>query len=236
MLKVRELSVEIENNRILNNINLEIPDGEIHVLMGKNGSGKSTLAQTIMGNPMCKISSGEIYFKGKNISDLNTENRAKQGIFLSFQNPIEIPGVNIFGYLRTIYNQTHENKLSPVKFREHTKKYLEMLDLKDDIYNRFLNEGFSGGEKKKLELLQCLVLEPRLIILDEIDSGLDVEALKIIGEVLNRIENTTILIITHYARILKYLSPSRVHIMSEGTIIKSGDINLIDQIEEKGFK
>ncbi len=239
MLNIKDLKVTVEGKNILNGVSLDISENSIHALMGQNGSGKSTLAQTIMGNPFYKVNLGQILFEGKDILDDRPEERSKNGIFLSFQYPSEVSGVRISSYLRLIYNNSHKDKLSPVKFRGLLEEKIKLLGIKDEMLHRSLNEGFSGGEKKKMEMLQMLLIEPKLAILDEVDSGLDVDALKMVSGAVNYLKeknNMAVLVITHYARILKYLEPDYVHIMDEGRIIKSGDKKLAQEIEENGYQ
>ena len=238
MFKTKDLKVSIDTKEIIHGINLKIEKGEMHALMGQNGSGKSTLAQVIMGHPNYHATSGEIKFEGKNVLEMDPTERAKTGIFLSFQYPSEVAGVNINSYLRMIYNKKNDASVSPVKFREILKEKLEILDIKPDFLNRYLNEGFSGGEKKRMEMLQMLVLVPKLAILDEVDSGLDIDALKIVAKAvsyLNEKAKTSFLIITHYARILSHINPSQVHVMKDGLIVKSGGPNLAEELEKTGY-
>jgi Fe-S cluster assembly ATP-binding protein len=239
MLIIKNLEVSIENKKILNGVNLEISTNTTHALMGQNGSGKSTLSQTIMGNPVYQVAGGQILFEDKSILNDKPEERAKKGIFLSFQYPSEISGVGIPSYLRLIYNNSHKEKLSPIKFREFLKEKTKILGIKEEMLHRSLNEGFSGGEKKKMEMFQMLVIEPKLAILDEVDSGLDVDALKIVSKAVNYLKDKkkmSVLVITHYARILKYIEPDFVHIMKDGKITQSGDKKLAHEIEENGYK
>jgi Fe-S cluster assembly ATP-binding protein len=238
MFRVSNLRVSVEGKEILKGLSLDIKPGEIHVLMGPNGSGKSTLAQTIMGHPKYTVVGGKISFNGKNLLDLKPNERSKQGVFLSFQYPSELEGVTISSFLRLIYNNSHDRKLSPVAFRKILKEKTELLEIKEEFMSRYLNEGFSGGEKKKMEILQMLILEPRMAILDEVDSGLDIDALKLVSEAVNYLHEknkSSILIITHYTRILKYIKPGFVHIMQNGIIVKSGGGKLADDLEEKGY-
>lgn len=254
MLQIKNLEVSIEVKEILKGIDLEIKPGEIHVLMGPNGSGKSTLAQVIAGHPSYKILDGRLWMLGRDIRKLTPDKRAKLGIFMAFQHPVEIPGVSVFNVLR----RTKLGLARPVKkkiysglaaggdlskareLRQELVGHLASLKLSEDFLSRSLNEGFSGGEKKRSEILQMMALKPKLVILDEIDSGLDVDGLKIVAQAIKKfaIDNpqSSIVIITHYARILKYLKPDFVHIMMDGKIIKSGSIRLAKQIEEKGYR
>lgn len=238
MLNIKKLKITIEDKEIVHGLNLEIGSGEVHALMGQNGSGKSTLAQAIMGHPKYVVTSGEIDFEGQNILEMDPTERAKAGIFLSFQYPSEVAGVNISNYLRMIYNKKNNLKVSPVKFRTILKDKLEILDINPDFLTRHLNEGFSGGEKKRMEMLQMLVLEPKLSILDEVDSGLDIDALKIVSNAVNYLtkeKKMSVLIITHYTRILNYIQPDFVHVMKEGQIVKKGDHSLAHELEAKGY-
>jgi len=238
MLIVKNLYVKVEDKQVLKGVDLAVEKGKVHALMGQNGSGKSTLAQALMGSPVYTITNGEASFDGKNLLDLEPNARAKEGLFLSFQYPSEVPGVNILSYLRLIYNNKHDQKLSPIAFKKYIKEKLDLLDIKEDFLTRYLNDGFSGGEKKRMEMLQMLVLEPKLSILDEIDSGLDVDAMKLVSTAVNYLvkeKGMSVLIITHYTRILNYIQPDKVHIMQDGVIVKTGDKSLAHQLEEMGF-
>ena len=238
MLKINDLKVSIEENRILNGIDLEVKSGEIHALMGHNGSGKSTLAQVLMGHPGYTADEGTVFFENRNLLELEPDQRAGLGLFLSFQYPSEISGVNISSYLRMLYNKRHNEKLSPVAFRKVLKEKMELLHLNEGLVNRYLNEGFSGGEKKRMEMLQMLILEPKLSVLDETDSGLDIDALKIVTnaiDYLHKEKGMSVLLITHYSRVLKYLEPDTVHVIKDGRIVKSGGKDLAHQIEEHGY-
>lgn len=243
MLKITNLKASIENNKekenkqILKGIDLSINAGDMLVLMGQNGSGKSTLSQIIMGSPFYKVEEGEIHFNDKNIMELDVTERAKEGIFLSFQYPSEIEGVTVSNYLRLIYNKNTGQTLSPIKFRKFIKEYLDLLKMDEEFLKRHLNEGFSGGEKKRMEMLQMLVLSPKFVMLDEVDSGLDVDALRVVADAVNFLheKGTTFLVITHYSRVLNYLKPNKVVIMSAGKIIKEGGTNLVAEIEKDGY-
>lgn len=238
MLAIKDLKVSVEDKEIIHGLHLNIKKGEVHALMGQNGSGKSTLAQAIMGHPRYVITAGEAMFDGKSLLDLDPSERAKAGVFLSFQYPSEVGGVNISSYLRMIYNKKHDVNYSPVKFREILKEKLELLDIKSEFLNRYLNEGFSGGEKKRMEMLQMLILEPKLAILDEVDSGLDIDALQIVAKsvlYLKEKADVGVLVITHYTRILKYVTPDFVHVMNDGKIVKDGGADLADELEAKGY-
>ena len=238
MLKITNLKVVAGEKEILSGVNLTLLDGQIHALMGQNGSGKSTLAHVIMGNPIFKVLDGEILLDGKSALGLDPNERSKRGVFLSFQTPHEIPRLKVSSFLRTIYNNSHNEKLSPAAFRSFIKEKSETLDIKDELLGRYLNEGFSGGEKKKMEILQMLILEPKLVILEEIDSGLDVDALLDIAKAVNNLhkKGTSFLVITHYARILKYIVPDFVHLMKEGTIVESGTKEFSEKLESEGYK
>lgn len=240
MLDVKNLNVSTEDGlEILKDINLKINNGEIVILMGPNGSGKSTLGNIIMGNPNYVIKSGEIIFDGEKINDKKPDERARKGVFLSFQYPAEISGVTISNFLRTALNSIKGKKVDVIKFKEILKEKMELLSIDSKFSERYLNEGFSGGEKKKAEILQLSILEPRFAILDETDSGTDVDALKIIANSINIIKeknNMTCLIITHYNRILKYIKPDKVIIMINGRIAKEGGRDLADEIEEQGYE
>ncbi len=237
-LQIKKLRVGVENKKILKGIDVSIKPGEIHALMGPNGSGKSTLASAIMGHPGLSVTSGSIFLKGKSIKNLTADERAKRGLFLSFQYPVEVPGLSIEHFLRSAYNSINPNKkLAPLAFRKYFNEKVKLLKIKKDLVGRSLNEGFSGGEKKKLEILQLAVLEPSVAILDETDSGLDIDALRSVAQSVNRVMNKkmSILVITHYFRILRYIKPDHVHIMSDGKIIKSGGKTLASDVEKRGY-
>jgi Fe-S cluster assembly ATP-binding protein len=242
LLSVDKLSAKIQNTEILKNFSLEIGKNEIHVIMGPNGSGKSTFSKILAGHPSYEIISGKINFDNQDLLDLSPENRSHAGIFLAFQYPVEIAGVTNFDFLRIAYNekQKYEKKeeLDPLEFMEVTQGFLKKLKMKPEFLNRNLNEGFSGGEKKRNEILQMLLLNPKLVILDEIDSGLDIDALKVIceGIVKNISAEASLVVITHYPRILSYLKPTHIHIMMDGKIIKTGKEELIDILETKGYE
>lgn len=242
LLSIHNLKAAIKNKTILNGINLDIQKGEIHAIMGPNGSGKSTLTQTLMGNPKYTISNGEILFENQSINELSPDKKAQLGIFLAFQYPYEIEGLKVKNFLRhahnSIYNQT-EKQLNLTDFRSLLQKNIHLLKIDPSFLERNLNIGFSGGEKKQLEILQMAILQPKLAILDEIDSGLDINALKTVCDCINTIKSQnpdlSLLIITHYARILKYLEPDFVHILKNGIIVKSGSKELAQQIEASGY-
>ncbi len=237
-IEIKNLSVSIKEKLILNNLNLEIPKGKITVLLGPNGAGKSTVSNILMGNPKYIINAGEIFLNGEKINELSPQDRAKRGLFMSFQYPCEILGVTMMNFLRTSYNSIKSKNLNAVDFQKILKEKMEILKMDSKFRTRFVNDGFSGGEKKKSEILQLLLFEPQYAILDEIDSGLDVDALKVISVALKELQNKTncsLLIITHYNKILEYLEPNLVYIMENGKIIEKGDKSLAEKIQKKGF-
>jgi Fe-S cluster assembly ATP-binding protein len=235
-LEVCNLTLGVDGKSILNDFSLAIPTGEIHVLMGKNGMGKSSLAKTIAGHPDYAISKGEIIFHGENITQLPPEERAQRGIFFAFQHPVEIPGVSIANFIRSAMNAQNK-KMETVAFYKLLYENMDRLGLGRNFSARPLNVGFSGGEKKRCEVLQMLMLQPSFIILDEIDSGLDIDALKLVAQNINllRSETFTGLIITHYQRLLNHIIPDRVHILEDGKIIHSGKPEIVRELEEKGY-
>ena len=239
MLEITNLSVKSEDKLILSSVNLKVESGTVHALMGPNGSGKSTLAQTLAGSPAFTVTAGSIVFKGEDLLTKSPEQRANLGIFLSFQHPLEIPGLNVASFLRMIYNRRVGQNTLPVKFKPILEEKMTLAHMAPEFAQRYLNDGFSGGEKKRMEILQMLVLEPDLVILDEVDSGLDVDALKDIAKAVMYLKEkkpqTAILLITHYARILNLIKPDLVHIMQKGTITTSGDSSLVHTIETSGF-
>jgi Fe-S cluster assembly ATP-binding protein len=241
ILDIKNLKASIENKAILKDLNLKVKKKEVHVIMGPNGSGKSTLSKILAGHPSYEINAGEILFDSQNLLEMTPEVRSHEGLFLAFQYPIEIPGVTNYDFLKLAYNEKQKYKklpeLDPLEFMLITDELLKKLKMKSEFLNRDLNQGFSGGEKKRNEILQMLLLNPKLVILDEIDSGLDVDAIKIICDgILNNISNeTSLIIITHYPRILNYLKPDFVHIMIDGKIIKTGNMELVNLLEEKGY-
>ena len=239
LLNIKDLNVSVEGKEIVKEINLDIKEGEVAVLMGPNGSGKSTLSFALMGHPNYKVTQGSIMFKGEDVTKASPTERSQKGMFLSFQYPSEISGVTIANFLRTALNTRRKEKINPADFRKMLKEKMKELHFDEQFANRYVNEGFSGGEKKKAEMLQLAVLQPSLAILDETDSGTDVDALKIIGNTINTLHKTTnmgILLITHYNRILQYVSVDKVYIMENGQIVRSGDIALAHQIEKEGYK
>lgn len=238
LLNISDLKIEVEDKAILKGLNLNINNGEIHIIMGPNGAGKSTLANALMGNPRYKQVSGNIEFLGENINELKTDERARKGLFLSFQYPEEIEGITVENFLKAAKRNSGGNLLKHLKFDADLKSNMKELKIDESYAKRNLNVGFSGGEKKKNEILQMLMLEPKLAILDESDSGLDVDAIRIVSKGLKMFsnENNGVLIITHNTRILENLKPDFVHILVDGKIVKTGDYSLAKQIEEKGYE
>ena len=241
MLIIKDLKAGIEGNNILNGINLEVKAGEVHAIMGPNGSGKSTLAAVLAGRQEYVVTSGIVEYLGQNLLDLSPEERAREGLFLAFQYPVEIPGVNSSNFLKTALNQIREHrgepKLDAVTFLKKMKEKMKLVEIDQSLMNRSLNEGFSGGEKKRNEIFQMAMLEPKLSILDETDSGLDIDALKIVAKGVNKLRNanTAIIVVTHYQRLLNYIVPDFVHVLYNGRIVKSGSKELALELEEKGY-
>ena len=242
ILEVKDLQVSINDNKILRNLNLKINKGEIHAIMGPNGSGKSTLSKVLAGHPAYTISNGEIYFKRSSILDLEPEQRSHLGIFLAFQYPIEIPGVSNEDFLRLAYNSKQrfysKPEVDPIEFLSIINEKLQLVNMSPTFLNRNVNEGFSGGEKKRNEIVQMLLLDSKLSILDETDSGLDIDALKIISKGIRTFmnEEKAIILITHYQRLLDYVKPNFIHVMKDGKIIKTGSADLAKELEEKGYE
>jgi Fe-S cluster assembly ATP-binding protein len=248
-LVIKNLHVEVEGQKILKGLNLEINKGEIHAIMGPNGSGKSTLANALMGHPAYEVTGGEIWFKGENIIELSPDERSRLGMFLAFQYPSAIPGVSVANFLRTAINARYEKPEAsgngngkpsgmPMReFRKLLKAKMAMLQMDPSFARRYLNEGFSGGEKKRMEILQMAMLQPEIAVLDETDSGLDIDALRIVSEGVNQLisPNLGVLVITHYQRILNYIKPEYVHILVDGRIVMSGGPELALELEEKGY-
>ncbi len=241
ILRIQDLHASINDKKIITGLNLSIRKGEIHAIMGKNGSGKSTLAKVIAGHPYYKINHGNIFFKNTNITDEEPEERAHQGIFLAFQYPIEVPGVSNIDFLRLAYNckqkKLKNKEIDPLSFFELINNKIKEIDMNSSFLNRYLNEGFSGGEKKKNEILQMSLLQSELSILDEIDSGLDVDALKNISQNIQNFINkdNSIILITHYQKLIDYIQPDYVHIMDKGKIILTGDHTLAKNIDKHGY-
>lgn len=239
LLTVKDLHVNVEDKEILHGVDLTINKGETHVLMGPNGTGKSTLGYALMENPRYSVTEGEIWFQGKNITEEAVNERAKDGIFLSFQNPLEVPGVTLSAFIRSALEQKTGKRIRLWDFKKELARTMEILQMDPSYAERDLNVGFSGGEKKKAEILQLLMLKPSLAILDETDSGLDVDAVRTVSRGIEEYQKNCdggLLIITHSTRILEYLSVDDTHVMVEGKIVKTGDASLVDEINEKGFK
>src|ERR1700730_11305962 len=237
VLGIKDLHASIEGKEILRGVDLEIPQGEVHALMGPNGSGKSTLAYTVMGHPKYEVTSGEVHYRDRNILELAPDERAKLGLFLSFQYPTAIPGVTMHNFLRTATKALKGDELPPREFRKLVTDQLERLKMDPSFATRYVNDGFSGGEKKRAEILQLGVLRPQIAILDETDSGLDIDALRTVAEGVEALRGPGlgVLLITHYQRILNYITPDFVHVMYQGRIIKSGGPDLALEIEGKGY-
>jgi Fe-S cluster assembly ATP-binding protein len=241
MLEIKDLHAGVDGNEIVKGISLSINKGEVHAIMGPNGSGKSTLAKILSGHPAYEATSGEIIFDGQNLLEMDAEERSLAGVFMGFQYPVEVPGVNNAEFLRMAYNarkvKAEEEEIDPLDFDELLSGKLKMLGMEKKYKERNLNDGFSGGEKKKNEILQMAILEPKLSVLDETDSGLDIDALRIVSEGVNKLrnENNALILITHYQRLLDYIKPDFVHVLSEGKIVKSGDKALALELESQGY-
>lgn len=242
-LEIRDLHVSIEGKEILKGFTLTIPQGQVHAIMGPNGTGKSTLAYTLMGHPAYEVTSGEVWFKGQNVLDLESDERSRLGLFLAFQYPVAIPGVTLANFLRTALNERRravnpDDKGMPIaEFRKMLRERMELLKMDPAFAGRYLNDGFSGGEKKRAEILQMATLRPEIAILDETDSGLDIDALRVVSEGVNALrgEELGVLVITHYNRILNYIKPDIVHVMMDGRIVESGGPDLALHLEEHGY-
>jgi len=241
ILEIKDLNAGVEGKQILKGIDLTINEGEVHAIMGPNGSGKSTLAAVLAGRDGYDVTSGQILYNGKDLLDLDPEERAREGLFLAFQYPVEIPGVNSRYFLKAAVNEIRkhrgESELDAIEFLDFVKAKIKLLDLNEDLLGRSVNEGFSGGEKKRNEIFQMAVLEPRLAVLDETDSGLDIDALKIVSHGVNKLrrDDNAQLVITHYQRLLNYIVPDFVHVLVDGRIVRTGDKQLALDLEEKGY-
>lgn len=241
MIKIKNLYATVEGKEILRGIDLEVNAGEVHAIMGPNGSGKSTLANILAGNENYEVTKGEVIYEGEDLLDMAPEERARAGVFLAFQYPIEIPGISNATFLKTAINEIRkangQDEISAKEFMERTREFAKILNMPDNLISRSVNSGFSGGEKKKNEIFQMLMLNPKLALLDETDSGLDIDALKIVADGVNyfRKKDNAVLLITHYQRLLNYIVPDYVHVLSQGKIIKSGGKELALELEEKGY-
>nr|WP_314496946.1 Fe-S cluster assembly ATPase SufC [uncultured Peptostreptococcus sp.] len=237
LLEIKDLSAKVGEKDILKNVNLVIKKGETHVIMGPNGSGKSTLVNTIMSNPKYEITSGKIFFEGEDVTEMAADERARRGIFMSFQSPIEVPGISVENFIRTSKSAVDGKPVSVLKFNMDLSKKMRDLQMKAEYAGRYMNYGFSGGEKKKTEILQMQVLNPKLAMLDETDSGLDVDAVRIVSEGIKNFKNddNALLIITHHKEIIHNVIPDYVHVIMDGRIVKEGDFSLIQRIEDEGY-
>lgn len=238
-LEIEDLKVSIEDEKIVKGVSLEVGKGEIHALMGPNGSGKSTLAHSIMGNPSYSIESGAILIDGEDVTEKEADERSRAGLFQAFQYPSEVSGINVAEFLKEAINARREDPIPQQEFRERMENALNLLDMDEEFARRYLNEGFSGGEKKRNEILQMAVLKPEFAVLDEIDSGLDIDALETVAGGIQKVADETevgVLMITHYQRILEYVEPDHVHVMMDGEIVKSGGPELAHKLEDKGYE
>jgi len=241
MLSIKNLQAKIDDKQILNGINLEVKPGEVHAIMGPNGSGKSTLASVLAGREEYEVTAGEAEFLGKNLLEMSPEERAREGLFLAFQYPVEIPGVSTINFMKTAMNQIRVHRgqqpLDAVSFLKVMKEKMKLVEMDQSLLNRSLNEGFSGGEKKRNEIFQLAMLEPKVAILDETDSGLDIDALKIVANGVNKLKtkSNAVIVVTHYQRLLDYIIPDFVHVLYKGKIVKSGTKELALELEAKGY-
>ena len=241
ILSVRDLTADVDGTQILKGVNLEVKAGEIHAIMGVNGSGKSTFSKVLAGHPAYEVTGGEVIFQGQNLLEMEPEDRSRAGVFLAFQYPLEIPGVSNLDFLRVAYNSHRKSKdleeLDAFDFQDLVEEKLEVVKMDSSFLNRSVNEGFSGGEKKRNEILQMALLEPKLAILDETDSGLDIDALKIVANGVNQLASAdnAMLVITHYQRLLNYIVPDYVHVMANGRIIRTGTKELAQELEARGY-
>ena len=238
LLKIEDLYASIGDEKILNGLSLEINAGETHAIMGPNGSGKSTLANVVMGNPVYEVTKGSVIFEGEDITEEPVDNRAKLGMFLAFQYPESIPGVTIVNMLKTALTNIDETEYTTLELRLKVAEAMEQLGLSADFADRYLNEGFSGGERKRNEILQLAVLNPKLAVLDETDSGLDVDGLKVVGEGVSKLKTADkgYLVVTHYQRLLEYIKPDFVHVFVDGAIVESGGVELSEKLEKEGYE
>ena len=242
LLEVKDLHAGIDGKEILKGLNLQVRKGEVHAIMGPNGSGKSTLSKVLAGHPSYEVTSGEVLFDGKNLLELEPDERAREGVFMAFQYPVEVPGVSNSQFLRLAYNQKalHHGleELDPLEFNDYLKEKAKVVDMSSEFFKRSVNEGFSGGEKKRNEILQMAVLEPKLAVLDETDSGLDIDALRIVAKGVNALRrpDSATLLVTHYQRLLDYIVPDRVHVLAAGRIVKSGGKELALELEARGYE
>jgi len=241
MLEIKNLHATVDGNEILRGINLTVKKGEIHAIMGPNGSGKSTLAKVLAGHPDYEVTAGEVIYEGRNLLELSPDERAREGVFMAFQYPIEVPGVSNAQFLRLAYNEKKkhlgEDELDPLEFKDLLKERAKVVEMEASFMSRSVNEGFSGGEKKRNEILQMAVLEPKLAILDETDSGLDIDALRVVAGGVNqlRTQDNAIIVVTHYQRLLNYIVPDYVHVLAHGRIAREGGKELALELEEKGY-
>ena len=237
-LAIKNLHVSVNETEILRGLDLTIPKGEVHALMGPNGSGKSTLANALMGHPAFEVTAGSVHFKDQDVLALPTDERSRLGLFLAFQYPAEIPGVRVANFLRMALNARRTDEISAMDFRRLLMEKMDLLKMDPKFANRYLNEGFSGGEKKRNEVLQLAVLQPEIAILDETDSGLDIDALRIVSDGINQLRSTDlgVLVITHYQRLLNYIVPDRVHVLINGRVVESGDGDLAKRLESEGYE
>jgi Fe-S cluster assembly ATP-binding protein len=237
MLKIENLHAQIDGNEILKGLSLEVGKGEVHAIMGPNGSGKSTLSNVLMGHPRYEVTEGSVTFEGQDVLELEPDERARLGMFLAFQYPSEVPGVSVANFMRTAVNSVREKELPPMEMYKLLQEKMRIMQMDPRFAERYLNEGFSGGEKKRNEILQMLMLDPRLAIMDETDSGLDIDALQVVARGVNEIRGPefSAVIITHYQRILRYIEPDHVHVMLDGLIVTSGGKELAEELEDKGY-
>jgi Fe-S cluster assembly ATP-binding protein len=241
LLEVKDLHAGIDGKEILKGLNLQVRKGEVHAIMGPNGSGKSTLSKVLAGHPSYEVLSGEVLFNGKDLLDLQPDERAREGVFMAFQYPVEVPGVSNSQFLRLAYNQKMKHlgqeELDPLEFNDYLKEKAKIVEMSSEFFKRSVNEGFSGGEKKRNEILQMAVLNPTLAVLDETDSGLDIDALRIVAEGVNKLrsDDNAIILVTHYQRLLNFIVPDMVHVLAGGRIVKEGGKELALELEEKGY-